>query len=586
VTIPQTSLVASSGARAAAPLQISFGTAPTPPATPGTQLPPQMTPVALGAAQGSGLLLFAPDGGVVTNAVAAGGASATPSPSPSPSPSATPSPTASPSSSVATPSPQTTPTPSASGGSRLVELPAQPGTPLVLGPAATAASFSPDGSRLTTAVPAGGGSDITVSRADGTDSSTLTHSTASVVAIAWTSGSSVEYATAQSVKSVDLNGGVATVTGSAPGSIAGLSPDGAFAYLGPTGATPGRLLALNGGAVTNLSGDQQAADVAFSGDGATVAWIDRSATNPRLMTAPAGNGAGATVSILDAGSGLGALGLNRDGSQVGYDETLTDGTGRLVVAQLPAGTPVAIGAPASQVAFSPNGNVLAVRAPSGQGSSVSLDRLPGATTTGPVVPAAASQVIHAFLDAQVAGNHSALQSLSAPGVLTASVPQTGISRALLVDSVPRSDGTITAIASLLVDPTPAKAATQASEETLTLSPSGGSYVVSAVNAAALHALAAGPHVISVTSSLHNGTLTAQVGFDSDLSPASVAGAITVQAASGAAVPVTVTYDANTRTATVTVTEVPDGALSVVVSTALRDINGQSPPAPFTAPLAG
>ena len=582
VTIPQASLVASSGARATAPVQISFGTAPTPPATPGSPLPPPMTQVALGSAQGSGLLLFAPDGGVVTNAPAAAGS--TPTPSPSASPSATPSPSAS-ASPAATPTSQPTPTANAAGGSRLVELPAQPGTPVVLGPSATAAAFSPDGTLLASAAASGSGSDIIVSHADGTDPSTLTHASAPVVAIAWTAGPTVEYATAQTVKSVDLSGDVTSVAGSAPGSIAALSPDGAFAYLSPSGATPGRLLDLHSAAVSSLAGDQQAADVAFSGDGSTVAWIDRSAANPTLLTSPAGSGASATVSILDPGSGLGTLALNRDGTQVAYDEVLHDGTGRLAVAQLPAGSPIAIGAGAAQVVFSPGGNTLAVRAASGQGSTVALDRLPGtATTTGPVVPAAASQALHAFLDAQVAGNRNALQSLSAPGVMTPSVPQSGLSRALLVDSVPQSDGTVTAIATLLVDPNPAKASTQAAEETLTVAPIGGSYVITALKSEALHPLAAGPHVVSVTSSLHNGTLTAQVGFDSDLAPASVTGAITVQEASGASVPVTVTYDENTRTATVTVTQAPAGALSIVVGTALRDINGQSPPAPFTAPL--
>ena len=590
VTIPQTSLVAASGARATAPVQISFGTAPTPPSTPGNPPPPRLTQVALGSAQGSGPLLFAPDGGVVTNAPAAA-AAATPTPSASPSPSPTPSPTssptASPSAPAATPSAQASPTPSASGGSRLVELPAQAGTPLALGPAANAAAFSPDGNLLASAVTSGGGSDITVSRADGTDSTTLTHSAAPVVALAWTSNSAVEYATAQSVKSVGLSGAVATVAATAPGTIAGLSPDGAVEYLGPSGATPGRLLDLKGGAVTTLAGNVQAGDVAFSGDGSTVAWIDRSATDPKLMTAPIGNGAGATVSILDPGSGLGALALNHDGTKVAYGEVLGDGTGRLVAAQLPNGTPIATGAGASQVAFSPSGDVLAARAASGQESSVSLERLPGAAaTTGPLVPAAASQVLHAFLDAQVAGNRGALQSLSAPGVLTPSVPQSGLSRALLIDSVPRSDRTITAIATLLVDATAAKPAPAAAEETLTVARSGDSYVISAVSATALHPLAPGPHVISVTSSPHNGTLTAQVAFDSDLAPTTVAGAITAQDASGNRVPVTVTYDENTRTATLTVTPVPDGALSVVVGTALRDINGQSPPLPFTAPLAG
>ena len=583
VTIPQTSLVASSGAHATASVQINFGTAPAPPPIVGNQKPPEVTQAGLGSAADGGVLVFAPDGGVVTNAPGQAAAAATPSPSSSPS--ATPSAAAPSKSPAANPSAAPTSTPSATGGSHLVELSAQPGNPLVLGGAATAAAFSPDGSRLATAVASSGGSDITVSRADGTDSSTLTHSATPVVAIAWTSGSSIEYATTQAVESVDLGGNVESVAADPPGSIAGLAPGGAVAYLSPGDATPGRLLTLAGGAVANLAGNQQAGDVAFSGDGSTVSWIDRSSTTALLTTRPTGGGAAATVSILDPGSGLRALALNRDGSVVAYGEVLGDGTGRLVIAQLPTGAPIAIGDGPSQVAFSPRGDVLAVRLQSTQGSSVALDQLPGAAPSPrPSVPTAASQVLHAFLDAQVAGNLSALQALSAPGVVTPSLLQSGLSRASLIDAVEHTDSTVDAIATLVVDPTASRTTALVAEEILSLKRIGGSYVVNAVNAVALHELASGPHVISVTSTSRARGLIAQIGFDSDLDPATVLGAITVQDASGSSIPVTVSYDENSRTATVSLSSLPSGALSIIVGTGLRDVNGQSPGAPFTAPL--
>jgi hypothetical protein len=110
--------------------------------------------------------------------------------------------------------------------------------------------------------------------------------------------------------------------------------------------------------------------------------------------------------------------------------------------------------------------------------------------------------------------------------------------------------------------------------------------VSSLNASQLHPLAAGPHVISVNTSHQHGNLSVQVAFDSDLAPASLPGTVSVQQPSGATVPATVTYDANSRTVTVTVNDAPSGALSVVVSTALRDINGGSLAAPFTAPITG
>ena len=585
VMIPPASLVAASGAHATAPVQISFGTAPTAPPIVESRRPPQLTQADLGPAADSGVLLFAPDGGIVTNASRQ--VDAAPTTSPSASPSATPSPTAPSNSPSATPSTEPTPTPSPAGGSQLVELPAQPGTPLVLGPAATAAAFAPDGGHLATAVASSEGSDIRVSRTDGTNPSTLIHSAAPVVAITWTSASKVEYATAQAVNSVDLSGNVKSVATDAPGSIAALAPGGAVAYLSPSGDNRGRLLTLAGGGVANLAGNQQAGDIAFSGDGSTVTWIDRSSAKALLMTKPTGSGAAATVSVLDQGSGLGTLALNRDGSVVAYGEVLGDGTGRLVVAQLPTGAPLAIGAAPSQMAFSTAGGALAVRLRSSQGSSVALDQLPGAAPApGPSVPTAASQVLHAFLDAQVTGNFGALQGLSAPGVVTPALLRSGLSRASLIDAVEHSDGTVEAIATLVVDPTAARTTALAAEEMLALKRTGASYVISAVSAEALHELASGPHVISVTSTERPRGLTAQIGFDSDLDPASVPGAITVHDASGKSIAVTVTYDDNARTATVSLSSIPAGALSIVVGTGLRDVNGQSPLSRFAAPLTG
>ena len=65
---------------------------------------------------------------------------------------------------------------------------------------------------------------------------------------------------------------------------------------------------------------------------------------------------------------------------------------------------------------------------------------------------------------------------------------------------------------------------------------------------------AGPHVVQVSSTTDAGVTTLQVSFDSDLNPASVAGAICVLSASGTLLHSTAVYNPDTRTATVTVAQ--------------------------------
>jgi hypothetical protein len=81
-------------------------------------------------------------------------------------------------------------------------------------------------------------------------------------------------------------------------------------------------------------------------------------------------------------------------------------------------------------------------------------------------------------------------------------------------------------------------------------------------------------VVQVTSSTQDGVTTLQVSFDSDLNAQTVANAITVGAASGAMLPSTAVYDPSSRTVTVTIAQAPSGLLTIDISTALNDVNGQ------------
>lgn len=592
VTIAKPALVATSGARAAAPVQITFGTAPTAPPASGNPAPPTLSPSPLGGAGQGALLLFAPDGGVVTTSPTPASVPSQPSPTPAASPSASPSPSPTATSKPAQTTPNVslpavlpTPTPAPSGPA-LVELPASSGSPVVLGPAASAAAFSPNGALLAAASPSQqGGSDILLSAADGSNRSTLTHVSAPVVALAWAANGRVVYATAQSVQSVTQSGAVQTLA-SPPATVAGLAPGGAYALLAPTGSSPAALLDLGSGSVRSLSGAKNGAPVAFSADGSTVAWADMSSTPSRLLSGPTAGPSAAAVSLLDPGAALNALALNQDGTQVAYSETPPGGAAKLVVAQLPNGVPLATGPAATALAFSNQGGQLALLVPSAQGSQVQLAQLPGAAPNpaGPAVPASASQVLHSFLDAQIRGDSTAIGALSVPGISAAHLTPGGLSRAVLIDAVAHPDGTVTAIASLLVDPTVLRTTTLVADETMTLAPQGGSFVVAALDATQLHPQSSGPHVVGITTGEQHGALTVSVTFDSDLTPSTVPSGLTLQRASGANLPAPVTYDANTRTATLTLSQDPGGALSVVVNTTLRDINGAAPAATFTAPV--
>ena len=583
VTIAKPALVAASGATAAAPVQITFGTAPTPPPAPITSALPQLTTTTLGVAQSGSAVLFAPGGSVVSTsgsampgattppATASPSASASPSSSPA-TPAATPSASASASASAAPSAAPATTAPS------LVEFQAGQKAPLVLGVAASAAAFSADGSSLAAAVPDGhGGSDIVVSRSDGSHPATLSDSPAPVVALTWTADGAVEYATAAAVQSVDASGAVTTLA-TPSASVVTLAPGGAYAYVAPTGSAPGQLLKLADTSTRPLAGTVSGSAVAFSGDGGTVAWIATSSSQQQLMTEPVTRDSAAAVSVLDPGSSLSLLALNHDGSEVTYDETLGDGSTKLVLAQVPSGTPLATGPAASAATFSPDGSALALLVTAPDGVRVQLAAVPGGTRPHPVqtAPAPAVNTLHAFVDAQTTGNAAALRSLSAGSVDATGSTPTGLSRANIVDAVAESDGTLDATVELIIDPSGTRSTALVADETLTVSPAGSGYLVSALQVSQLHPQEAGPHVVRLSSAPTSNGLLIQLSFDSDLNAATVPAAISVVSATGPApLPISVVYDADTRTAWVTVSGASSGTLTVTASSALRDVDGQA-----------
>ena len=575
VTIVKPALVAASGATAARPLQISFGTAPTPPPAPAAAPPPALQLADLGAVAGGSSVLFAPDGAVVSTA---GYPPATAS-SPSPGATARPTPTA-------VSSPTTAPPPGSSSSPALLEYGAT-GSSTSLGPAATAAGFAPGGASLAAAVSDGsGGSEIILSQADGTQSHVLVDSRAPIVALTWATGGTIVYATSSSIASVDLAGATHQLATPA-GNVVELAPGGAYAYLAPSGGQSGQLLDINAGSSRALNGATDG--VAFSGDGSTVAWVSTAGAQPTLVTEPVGRDASASVSVPDPGAGITSLALNHDGTAIAYTLTPDTGAAKLVVAQLPSGTPSAIGPATSSAVFSPRGDALALLTASSGGMEAQRGSIPGsapASTTA--IPVGANSTLRAFVDAQARGDSATLTPLTASGVDAAARTPSRLSRSYVVDAVVQSDGSVKASVELIVDPT-TSASAQIADETLTLSTAGPGqpYLVTGLEVTPLHNESSGPHVVNVSRTATHAGFIVQISFDSDLNPLTVPGAFSVVTADGTQLMPEIAYNPDSRTAVVTLPRASTGRLTLTVGSALRDVNGQAIASAFhTQVLAG
>jgi plasmid stability protein len=564
VTIRQDHIRATSGVSATKPITLTFGTAPTPPPGPSLAMPPTLVPSVVGSNGADGSLLFAPDGSVVSTVglLPQSGAGTLPAASPTPS---------------ATPAPEGVTGAPAPGS--LVDFPAS-GTPVVLGAAASAAAYSPNHTTLAFAVDDGnGGSKIIVRLSNGSQRQKLVDSPNPVTALSWSSNDRIVYTTGTSISAVDRSGKVSTLySPTGGGTISALDSGGAYAYVAPPNGTGGDLLNIATGTEQALRG--AVADVAFSGDGSTVAWADESTNQVRLFSEAVGQDAPASVSVPGSPVTLADITLDQDGDEVAYLVTNPAGSTQLVVAQLPSGTPLAVATAdnASALVLSPAGDQIAFVSNNTDGAAVELAAVPGTkgAHTGTQPPAAAGSTLRAFVDAQVRGDLATLATLTAPGVDVAGSTPRGLSRAYVISTYLNPQGVVTASVELIVDPTEGHTATGVASETLSLtrSASGGAYVVNSIVSFPLRDESAGPHVVQVTSSTQGGVTTLQVSFDSDLNAQTVASALTVATPSGAVLPSTAVYDPGSRTVTVTIAQAPAGLLTVDISTSLNDVNGQ------------
>ena len=573
VTIVKSAIRSTSGVSATKPIAITFGTAPSPAAGP-QSVTPTLAPSVAGANGVGGSLLFAPDGSVVSTAgmLPTAGAPATPVPTPTTRGRSTPTP-------IPTPTPEGVITQEPSLTGSLVAFPVG-GAPVQLGPAASAAAYSPNGRTLAMAVDDGnGGSKIIVAMTDGSQPSTLADSPTPVTDLTWSSNGRLVYTDGAAINAVDLSGKVTslyTVAGS--GTITALDPGGTYAYIAPSSGTGGDLLDIAAGSDQVLQGAVN--DVAFSGDGTTIAWVDESGTPNRLLVEAVGQNAPASVATIDPSATLSGVTLDQDGGEAAYLSAGAGATAQLIVAQLPSGSALATGIPAnaSALALSPAGDQVAYIANDPAGAEVDRATVPGATSgrAAAQLPAAANSALHAFVEAQVRGDIAPLAALSGPGVDAASSTPQNLSRAYVISTYLGADGAVSANIELIVDPNAAHATARVAGEALTLSRvDGDGYIVTALSVQPLRDESSGPHVVAVGSSTEGGVTTLQVSFDSDLDPLTVAAAITVMDASGTTLQSTAVYDADSRTATVTIAQAPAGVLTLEISAALSDVNGQS-----------
>jgi hypothetical protein len=584
VSIAQTAIRSLSGASATAPINIVFGTAPTP--TPAPVVPPSLKPVVLGANGAAGSLLFAPDGSVVSTAGVLP-ASVTTSPSPSPT-IATATPTAS-----ATPTPEGAITQSPEIPGALVDYPAG-GAPVQIGAqAASAAAFSPNNRYLAFAVDDGnGGSKIFASQSNGQQASKLADSATPVTALTWASNDTIVYTDGTGIFSVDLSRARHNLYTLPPasGSITGLVPGGTYAYVLPAAGTSGSLLDWSTAATQTHQG--AATDVTFSGDGQTVAWIDASSSPSRLLTAAIGGQAAPTMLPLpDQTATPSDVTLDQNGKEAAYLSTSTAGVAELVIAQLPSGTPLAIASPtdASQLTLSPGGDQIAFVSNGPAGTSIEEAPVPGASAvhSGLQIPADANTTLQQFVQAQVGQNGQpdlrTIAALSTAGAGAASNTPQNLSRAYIINTYLQPDGSVVASIELIVDPNAAHTNARVASETLLLTQqAAGGYVVSSANTTQHRDESAGPHVVQVNSTTTGNITTLQVSFDSDLDASTVADAVSVVSESGATIPSTTVYDADTRTATITIANAPSGQLNVDIATSLADFDGVALAQAFTA----
>ncbi|HKT06202.1 MAG TPA: Ig-like domain-containing protein, partial [Rugosimonospora sp.] len=319
----------------------------------------------------------------------------------------------------------------------------------------------------------------------------------------------------------DLN-----VTVNSPADLV-IAPGGSYAYVPGAGVITisGNLKASKARPLRGIIGSP-----AFSGDGATVVWIDNSTGKPRLDLAPSAGGPifSSTPDGWVAGDTFTELSVSPDGSHLAY--TLTDAKKHsdLRVASLPDGDTLAVstdGAGAN-LNWSPSGRVLTVLTGNSHIDTITLPQ--AVRDRGAMFEATAT----AFANAQLSRDSGAQHSLATSDV---SLPQwsTSPTRATLVYSVENADGTAKALVRLSTDPTAANPSGTQVEETLTLGVPAAGVRPKVLKVSAGNQFTAapnGPQLVHLDTDAIPGQIL--LTFDSDLDQASAKAQVSVVTAAG------------------------------------------------------
>lgn len=621
VRIDNTVARSSSGQAPKAPIVVAFGTKPTPTAGPGgtpTPAPaPTLTPVVLGTVTagadalpvpvpGGGLLVTAVDqpaqpGSTASSSTSAAAASSSGSSSTAPSASAA---TSSASSAVTTVSGATgqgSATGALTAGSSTLTAPAGglyrfgSGLPVRVGPAATAAAVSPTGRYVAAVETAGGTTSVVLENIDSTQRRVLARADAGSP-VAWTGSSSVVYLAGGRLRSVDLQGGIRAIGPSGGIAVARdatllLAPGARVAYISTPSVDPvtgvpaagGHLVDLATGATLTLPGSGSL--VAFATDGGGVAWVDGTAAAPQvdLLTlgsalpssaapgstlTPAGAGRVTALAVAPAGS---AVAMSVDAGAA-HEVRILDSTGHVVATS--SGS-------AERLAFLDARTLALVTTDHAATASIPGAAPPAAAVPG--VPAEAQHLLDGLVAAQI-GDRSPLATIpAAAGIDLAALTPAGVTQGYVVAIAPRSsaDAPVVAAVRLVSVSAGSGAPVSFADEQVTIDrTAAGTYQVTQLTSTPLSPEPLGPHVVHVVTQRSATALTVTVSFDSDLDPASVAGALSITGPGSAAAPLTQNYDAASRTVTLTA-PLPiasgdlEGPLTLHVSTGLRDVDGNA-----------
>ena len=227
----------------------------------------------------------------------------------------------------ATPSASATPTPEGviteapDTPGALVEYPAA-GTPVQLGSQASAAAFSPNQRYLATAVADGnGGSKIYASQSNGQQQEKLAGSAkpGHRADVGLERHHRVHRRHEHLLGRPSRAQKTLYTLAAGSGTITALAPGGAYAYVMPATGGDGSLLNWSTTTEQTLQGAND--DVAFSGDGQTVAWIDKSSTPNRLLTEAVGSQSTPTmVTPPEPAATPSDVTLDQNGKEVGVSE--------------------------------------------------------------------------------------------------------------------------------------------------------------------------------------------------------------------------------------------------------------------------